>query len=108
MSKPEWQDWPEEPWGDVLEAIGYKWADDNQDVLRCIAAQARALACVNALAGRRNPAAVGEVIEAAKGMLLKTAGLEELFEGQEREKFSAQWRNIVQALAKLDQEPTDA
>lgn len=65
--KPDWQDWPEEPLTLESEDECYGVRDKNgKFVFAGLPYDLRALACVNALAGIRNPAAVAEVIEAAR------------------------------------------
>lgn len=63
MSKPEWRDWPKEPWdednpqGEHGILVACTNAYDPDDI------QDRIKACVNACAGIRNPAAVPDLVE---------------------------------------------
>lgn len=62
MGKPGWQNWPEEPWSGLP-----KWPRDADGNLIAFSAhEDRIKSCVNALAGIRNPAGVGEVIRLLK------------------------------------------
>jgi len=91
MSKPEWQEWSEEPW---TVDHDLRWLDDAEGVhvdLSRPVELSRAVACVNALAGIRNPEAVGRVIEAARDYV--DTGR------------STEYNELVEALEVLDQEP---
>lgn len=107
MTKPSWQDWPEEPWSqpsathrDFGEPVFHSEEShfDDGRVGRYtldseMSQYERALACVNACAGIRNPAALREVVEAASKCHLL-------------EKYAGWQRELGEALAKLDEGPT--
>lgn len=90
--RPAWQDWPEEPWEEKpIRGSGFT-------------ARRRALACVNALAGRRNPAAVGEVLDAAG------PAVEAFCDALTDTEIMTEWPEIDRfrlALAALDREPEE-
>ncbi len=93
MSKPEWQNWPEEPWSvDQYDANG-----DAFSLVLQPSPWKRVLACVNALAGRRNPAAAGRVIRTAQRInaRLETKGYIDMDLATD----------LAVALAALDAEP---
>lgn len=116
-TKPEWQDWLDEPWEMIDGVVVY--CLPNGCVPACLDGFAsfsevhgsstpsrvdarntkRVLACVNALSGIRNPAAVREVIEAARS-IPEHAGA-----GEEDDIASVPGVRLIEALAKLDQEP---
>ena len=101
--RPEWQDWPEEPWSEVfiIVARGAEGGGQTADP----AAGARARACVNALAGIRNPAAVGRVIDEAK-MVVEIYARSIERENEERTgKPGIAMLGLREALAALNQEP---
>jgi len=132
MGKPEWQDWPEEPWeafdGDGQEAKeslpedeGKPWmlaigAPDCHEVCwmygwRSLSAtragQLRIVSCVNALAGIRNPGAVGRVIGAASDARKRVDRILDLdaVDDYTRERLLDVSGDLWVAIKLLDQEP---
>lgn len=72
MTKPEWQDWGLEPWEVGPQAYVYRRCEDGDQELMFDAwyvgahEACRLVACVNALAGVRNPPAIARLVEAAR------------------------------------------
>lgn len=97
MSKPEWHDWPREPWLPDVGGQGVWLRDADGKFVSLETYRDRIMACVNALAGIRNPEAAGRVIEAGRALLCSL--------GREPgdEAIDAEW--LTEALAALDQEP---
>lgn len=115
--KPSWQTWPLEPYALRMErgmpsVVGSDsatpWRPDEG-----LLALGRMVACTNALAGIRNPAAVTGLMEAARASVDEAKALYE--ECRAAEATSPRFRQLVDAgyrldrsLAALGAEPTDA
>lgn len=95
--KIEGQGWPEEPWSDGFSGAGCK------EFFKSWKARDRARTCVNACAGIPNPAAVGEVIEAAQREQLDC-----YCPNDKPEDCPCDWCVMDRALAALDKDPDNA
>ena len=94
VTKP---DWPEEPWEE--------WPQGGIHVQ--VAASTRALACVNALAGIRNPAAVAEVIAAIPNAVASARESLHRCGGADTRLAHINITRLARALAALDEEPAE-
>ena len=117
--RPEWQSWPQEPWkadydncGNWITAVGGDEPFGTFGEVDSIYAGERLVACVNALAGIRNPQAVAEVIEAALYSVKAHAGWCSP-RGSCRNRARDDWcavcnaEELAKALARLDQPPEE-